>query len=130
MWSKRINSLQYAIGTLFNFGFAIYAGLPKASSAWWLCFVVLSAVLNHYFTVLSLSSLVESRTENINAKNNFKLFWYLILKTLFLASGFICLMIYSPDKVPQGLIIYIFQLIIFGLSIKNIGKFFKKGPPT
>jgi hypothetical protein len=127
-WSKRINSLKYVIGTLLNFGFAIYAGLPNYEKVWWLCFVVISAVLNHFFMVLSLNKLAESRIAKINAKGNFQLFIYLICKTMFLGAGFICLMVYSPDKVPQGLIIYIFQLIIFGLSIKNIGKFFKKGP--
>lgn len=128
MWSKRINSKQYAIGSVINAGFAIYAGLPNLWWAWWLVFVVISAVLNHFFTVKALGGLIEARATQTNAQSNVKLFLYLIFKTLFLAAGFICLMVFAPQKILQGLMIYIFQLIILGLSIKNIGKFFIKGP--
>jgi hypothetical protein len=129
-WARRINSKKYAFGTVVNLGFALYAGLPSHRSAWWLSFVVISAVLNHFFTVEALSKVAEVQTEEKKRGAGTRIFSYLILKTLFLAVGFICLMIFAPDKVLQGLMIYIFQLIIFGLSIKNIGKFFKKGSPT
>jgi hypothetical protein len=126
-WVKRINSKNYAFGTMVNVGFAIYAGLPDLVSSWWLVFVVLSAVLNHYFTVKALSGLIEK--QSANAKNGAKILFYMVFKMTFLISGFACLLVFARNKVLHGLIIYIFQLIILGLSIKNIGNFLKKGTP-
>lgn len=90
-------------------------------------YLVISAILNQYFTVKVLSRLVENKSVIDDKRSKLKLFLYLLFKMFFLASGFICLLVYARDKVLQGLTIYIFQLIILGLSIKNIGKFFKKG---
>lgn len=128
-WQKRISSKSYGFGTFINLAFAIYAGLPEPHLVVFLVYLVASAVLNHYFAVMALSRLVETRTEIDDAPKKIKLFMYLIFKTFFLASGFILLLVYAREKVLQGLLIYIFQLIILGLSIKNIGKFFKKGSP-
>ncbi len=125
-WKKKIDNKNYVFGTSINFAFALYAGLPQIKNAWWLCYLLISAVLNQFFTILSLSNMVERMTEGV-ASSKFRLMFYLIFKSVFLVSGFICLLIFIPDMVPQGLLIYIFQLIILGLSIKNIGNFFKKG---
>ena len=127
-WTKRIDSKKYGFGTIVNLSLAIYAGLPSKESAWWLSFVAISAVLNHYFTVRALSQLVETRLETGRPQGKGTLFISLILKTVFLASGFICLLVFNSDQVLQGLLIYIFQLIILALSIKNIGNFYNKGP--
>lgn len=124
-WARRINNRNYAVGTTINLAFAIYAGLPNYMSAWWLTFLILSAVLNHYFTVKALSGLVEQKASS--AAGGMKILFYMVFKMAFLIAGFACLLIFARDKVPHGLVIYIFQLIILGLSIKNIGKFFKKG---
>lgn len=126
-WSKRIDTKKYTFGTLVNLGFAIYAGLPSYKSAWWLSFVALSAMLNHFFTVKALSQLIENRIVETRQHSKVSLVMSLALKTVFLAAGFICLLVFSSDKVLQGLLIYIFQLIILALSIKNIGNFYKKG---
>lgn len=127
-WVTKIDNKKYLAGTFINLSFAVYAGLPSLAKAWWLSFVSLSAVLNHYFTVRALSQLIENRIETGHKHGKATLFMSLLLKTIFLASGFICLLVFCPDKVLQGLLIYIFQLIILALSIKNIGNFYKKGP--
>jgi hypothetical protein len=129
-WTKRINSRNYTLGTLINIGFALYAGYPSFVEAWWLSFVVISAVLNHYFTVKAFGTMIDNRINSNSSTRGSRLFFYFLFKTLFLAAGFICLMVFAGNKVLQGLLIYIFQLIILALSIKNIGKFIKKGSST
>jgi hypothetical protein len=124
-WTNRINTRNYAIGTFINLGFAIYAGLPGILSTIALVFVVVSAVLNHYFTVKALSGLITGLA--VSGRRGAKILFYMVFKMAFLVSGFAFLMLYAPNAVLQGLVVYIFQLIILGLSIKNIGKFFKKG---
>lgn len=126
-WEKKINSKKYAIGTFINLAFALYAGFPSLKVMWWLSYIVISTVLNHYFMVMALSKVVEQMTE-IGASKRSRLFYYLILKAVFLISGFVCLMVFIPNMVLHGLFIYIFQLIILGLSIKNIGNLFYRGP--
>lgn len=118
------------MASVANLAIANYGGYPNYSAMWWLTYVVLAAAGNHYFTVKALNSLIQSRLEGGDAPDNKKLMLYLLLKTVFLASAFLCLLIFSRDYVLQGLLVYIFQLIILFLSIKNIGKFFKKGSPS
>ncbi|HXH75083.1 MAG TPA: hypothetical protein VNJ08_08980 [Bacteriovoracaceae bacterium] len=125
-WSKKIKSSIYASGTIVNLGLAIYIGLPSNMDAWWLSFVIISAVLNHFFTIEALSMLVVKSVKE-QVTSTAKILFYLVFKTFFLASGFVCLLLFVPDKVLQGLMLYIFQLIILGLSIKNIGMLIKKG---
>lgn len=124
-WAKKINTHYYFFGTFINLGFAAYAGSPKILNIACLVFLVVSAVLNQYFTVKALSGLVDGG--NISGRRGAKILFYITFKMAFLISGFAVLMIYAPEKILQGLIVYIFQLIILGLSIKNIEKFFKKG---
>ncbi len=129
-WTKKISTKKYALGTIANLVLAIYVGLPNPATSWWLSFVIISAALNHYFTIKALGGLVETKAQSGSVVGGAKILFYVVFKTLFLVSGFACLLVYSPDKVLQGLLIYIFQLIILGLSIKNMEKFFKKGPHT
>jgi hypothetical protein len=124
-WAKKINTNYYFLGTAFNAGFAVYAGLPSIKNVACLVFVVTSALLNHYFTIKALSGLIEDGPST--GRRGAKIVFYMIFKMTFLISGFAFLMIYAQEKILQGLLVYIFQLIILGLSIKNIGKFFKKG---
>ncbi len=124
-WSKKINSKNYFIGTTINLGFAIYAGFPNLINVGCILFVVISAVLNHYFTIKALSGLIDGGAAT--GRRGAKILFYMVFKMAFLVSGFALLMLSAPSKILQGLIVYIFQLIILGLSIKNIEKFFKKG---
>jgi hypothetical protein len=124
-WSKKINSRNYFTGTAINLGFAIYAGVPNLVNIGCLLFVVISAVLNHYFTIKALSGLIDGGIAS--GRRGAKILFYMVFKMAFLISGFALLMLSAPSKILQGLIVYIFQLIILGLSIKNIEKFFKKG---
>lgn len=126
-WPERISSRNYFVGTVINLGFASYAGLPRIATTWWLCYLVLSAALNHFFTVEALNYLTETKIKHGMKTKTSKILFYLVFKGFFLLSGFAFLLLYARDKVLQGLFIYIFQLIILGLSIKNIGMFFKKG---
>jgi hypothetical protein len=127
-WQKKINSKSYLIGTAINVAFAVYFGLPELKDVLSLALMVLCSVGNHIFMVYALSSLIESQLYDGDAPNKKKLFGSIVGKTLFLVLGFVCLIKFSPNKVLQALSLYIFQLIILALSIKNIGKFFKKGP--
>jgi len=128
-WAKKISTRNYFIGTAINTCFAIYAGMPSYLYVGCLVFVVISAVLNHYFTVKALSGLIDNGETN-SGRRGAKILFYMVFKMAFLISGFALLMISAPTKILQGLIVYIFQLIILGLSIKNIEKFFKKGSPS
>jgi hypothetical protein len=127
-WQKKINSKSYFLGTAINLAFAMYSGQPSLKDVLSLVLMVLCAVGNHIFMVYALSSLIESQMYGSDAPDKKKLFGSIIGKIVILMIGFICLITFSPNKVLQALTLYIFQLIILTLSIKNIGKFFKKGP--
>lgn len=126
-WQKKINSKSYVTGTCINLAFALFFGLPELKDVLSLVLMVLCSVGNHIFMVYALNSLIDSQLYVGDAVNKKKLFGSIVGKTLFLVVGFVCLIKFSPNKVLQALSLYIFQLIILGLSIKNIGKFFKKG---
>ena len=126
-WQKKINNKSYLAGTAINLAFAVFFGLPALIDVASLVLMVFCSVGNHVFMVYAINALIESQLSGGNAVNKKKLFGSIVGKTLFLVLGFICLIKYSPGKVLQALSLYIFQLIILALSIKNIGKFFKKG---
>ena len=54
--------------------------------------------------------------------------FFLVMKIASLLLAFALLVTYARSLVPHGIILYIFQLIILGLSIKNIEHLIKKGP--
>lgn len=126
-WLKKINNKSYLAGTAINLAFAVFFGLPGLIDVVCLVLMVFCAVGNHVFMVYAINALIESQLTDGDAVNKKKLFGSIVGKTLFLVLGFICLIKYSPQNVLQALSLYIFQLIILALSIKNIGKFFKKG---
>ena len=95
----------------------------------WLCFVVLASIINHYATVMVFSRLIDSRLQGSDPVNKKKLAFYLFLKAGSLITAFICLVKFNRNMVLQGVALYIFQLIILSLSIKNIGQLLKKGSP-
>jgi hypothetical protein len=127
-WTERIDVKKYAIGTAINMGFALWSGWPSPLFCGWLIVLIVSIALNHYFTVRVFTQLVTNRARP--SASNKKLVVFLILKMLTLFAGFVCLLVFVRDKVLHGMLLYIFQLIILFLSIKNIGQFIKKGPPT
>ena len=92
-----------------------------------LLIMIITTVVSQYFNIRGLSQLIAGRVERKQRFSSAQMLGHFALKIFFLIIGLICLMIFTPDKVLQGLILYIFQLIILTLSIKNIGKFFKKG---
>lgn len=127
-WSKKIDKRKYAAGTLVNIAFAVFFSYPNWSGTFWLIVVVAASITNHYATVMVFTRLIESRLiSNDTEINRKKLVFYLFLKVASLIMAFICLVKFARNMVLQGLAIYIFQLIILCLSIKNIGSFFKKG---
>ncbi len=126
-WTERINNERYLLGSALNLTLALYLGLPSWASAWWLSYVVIASFLNHYFAVKVFNRLFESRVKGAPPAQNKRLILHLFFKVLFLISAFVCLMVFNRDQVLQGVGIYIFQLIILSLSIKNIGQLLKKG---
>jgi len=128
-WSKKINSKNYAIGSLANIVAAVIFGYPEIQSIIWLIVVQLGAVINHYSSVYVVGSLIEAQKTDINAPiNKKKLAFFLVLKIASLLVAFALLVSFARSLVPYGILIYIFQLIILGLSIKNIEHLIKKGP--
>jgi hypothetical protein len=128
-WSKKIKNKTYAIGTATNVVVAIIFGYPDVKSILWLLVVLLGAIINHYSSIYVVSGLFESqlsqRSKPVSKK---KLVLYLVLKVLSLFLAFGLLIAYARSMVIQGVVLYIFQLIILGLSIKNTEHFIKKGP--
>jgi hypothetical protein len=129
-WAKKINSKNYAMGTAANVVVAVIFGYPSLYSIMWLMAVLLGAIINHYSSVYVLSSLIESQIAARNAPiKKKKLIFFLVMKVVSLFLAFGLLITYARNMVLQGLALYIFQLIILGLSIKNIKHFIhKKGP--
>ncbi len=127
-WVKKIDSRKYVLGSSLNLGFAFYSGWPDLSNCLWLSYMVFGAALNHFFTIQVFSRLIESQISSGSSAKKGKLLFNILMKFFFLISAFICLMTFARHKVLQGLSIYIFQLIILFLSIKNIGLLIKKGP--
>ncbi len=128
-WAKKVNSKTYAIGTLANVAATAILGWPEIRSILWLLVVIFGAIVNHYSSVYVVGSLIEAQISDRDAPiNKRKLSFFLVLKIASLILAFALLVSYARHLVPQGIIIYIFQLIILGLSIKNIEHFLKKGP--
>lgn len=128
-WAIKINSKTYATGTAANVVVAVIFGWPETNSILWLLVVLFGAFINHYSSVYVLCSLIESQVSVRNAPvKKKKLIFFLATKILSLILAFALLVRYARNMVPQGLILYIFQLIILSLSIKNIKHLIKKGP--
>jgi predicted MFS family arabinose efflux permease len=117
------------MGTTANAVVAGIFGWPRIDSTLWLLVVLLGAMINHYSSVYVLCGLIESQMSDRNAPvKKKKLVFFLVTKIVSLVLAFALLVRYARNMVPQGLIIYIFQLIILSLSIKNIKHLIKKGP--
>ena len=127
-WTERIDAKKYALGTAINLAFALWSGWPSVVFCSWLVFLIITIALNHYFTIRVFTQLIAARSQP--KASNTKLGIFLALKMLTLFAGFVCLLVFVRDKVLHGMLLYIFQLIILFLSIKNIGQFIKKGPST
>lgn len=129
-WLEKIDNKKYIFGSLVNLGLSLYAGWPDAVVSWWLAYMVIGAALNHFFTIQVFGRLVESQKRTGSAATKTKLLFNLVFKVFFLLSAFLGLLLFARGKVLHGLVIYIFQLIILFLSIKNIGQLLKKGSPS
>ncbi|MFL5784442.1 MAG: hypothetical protein ACJ76H_07540 [Bacteriovoracaceae bacterium] len=128
-WSKKIKNKNYAIGTATNAVVAIIFGYPDVKSILWLLVVLLGAIINHYSTVYVVSALIESQLSQRGKKiSKKKLVFYFVLKVLSLFLAFGLLISFARPMVIHGVVLYIFQLIILGLSIKNTEHFIQKGP--
>ena len=128
-WAKKINSKTYAIGTAANVVVAIIFGWPEITNVVWLLVVLLGAVINHYSSVYVVGTLIETQLSDSNAPvNKKKMTFFLVMKIASLIVAFALLVNYARSLVPHGIMLYIFQLIILGLSIKNIEHLIKKGP--
>jgi uncharacterized membrane protein len=128
-WEKKINSKVYAAGVLGALGLATLGGWPEQRVILWLCVIVLATVINQWATVEILSKLVASQLQGAEPLNRKKMAWNFLLKIASLLGGFMGLLTYAREAIIWGLLLYIFMLIILGLSIKNIGQLIKKGSP-
>ncbi|MFA7613683.1 MAG: hypothetical protein WCY48_05550 [Candidatus Caldatribacteriota bacterium] len=126
-WAQRINSKIYVLGTVINLGFAWYFSGSELDVYGWLALLIVTIALSHFFNIRGMNRLIDQRVERKQSLGGSQMLGYFALKLVLLIIGLVCLMVFIPSKVPQGLILYIFQLIILALSIKNIGKYFKKG---
>src|SRR5688500_11042231 len=126
-WAKKIDNKKYVTGSVINLLIALFFTFPHPQNMFWLCFVVIASIVNHFATIMIFSSLFQSRLGGEGAVGKKKLAFYFFLKMASLITAFICLVSFARNMVLQGLAIYIFQLIILFLSIKNIGQLLKKG---
>ena len=127
-WAKKVDSKKYLAGSVINLGFAFYSGWPDLVACFCLAYMIIGAALNHFFTIQVFGRLVEDRINQSGDAQKGKLGLNIVLKIFFLLSAFLILLTFARQKILQGLIMYIFQLIILFLSIKNIGLLIKKGP--
>ncbi len=128
-WSKKINTKIYVIGSMVNLAIAAIFSYPDLTAILWLAGVQLGAIINHYSSVYVISSLIEAQmTDRAAPVDKKKLTFFLVLKIASLILAFALLVSYARNLVPKGIMLYIFQLIILGLSIKNIEHLIKKGP--
>lgn len=129
-WTEKIDNKKYVIGSLVNASFAIYAGRNNFVYAASLVYIIVASILNHVFMVLAFAKLIkvmkDEDTES-SGKRNRKIMFSLIAKVLVLISAFVVLLKYAEPMILHGMLCYVFQLIILGLSIKNMETFFKKG---
>lgn len=126
-WNAKINSKIYIAGVLANIALAWFFSGGEIDVFTSLLIMIITTVVSQYFNIRGMSQLIAGRVERKQSFSPAQMLGHFALKIFFLIIGLICLMVFTPDKVLQGLILYIFQLIILTLSIKNIGKFFKKG---
>jgi hypothetical protein len=121
--NQKINFQKYLLLTIGN----LLTGYAFSSENWqYLGIVVLFSAANQILLIKILDMVLNNNKES---KNKFKLIAYFILKSTLLGSAFYILVLYARDQVLLGVILYIFQLIILVLSIKNIASLFnKKGP--
>lgn len=128
-WAKKINTKIYASGTAANVLVAGIFGYPEVRNTLWLLVVLLGAVINHYSSIYVVGSLIQNQlSDSFAPVNKRKMAFYLVLKIASLLVAFALLVNFARPLVAHGIILYIFQLIILGLSIKNIAQFIKKGP--
>lgn len=126
-WTKKINNKIYLSGLIVNLAIAWYFADGFNKEFIWLTVMITCTACSHYFNIKGMGQIVAQRVERKQGLGGGQMLTHFALKLLLLIIGLVCLMVFIPHKVPQGLILYIFQLIILALSIKNIGKFFKKG---
>lgn len=126
-WAQKISSKIYLAGSVVNTGIAWFFSEGDLKIFGWLVLMLLTTMLSHYFNIQGMSKLIGLRVERKQGLSSVEMLSHFALKLILLIAGLVCLMIFIPTKVLAGLILYIFQLIILALSIKNIGKFYKKG---
>lgn len=126
-WTKKINNKIYLSGLIINLVIAYYFADGSPKNFIWLSVLVLSVAMSHYFNIKGMGQFIVQRVDKKQGLSSGQMLGHFALKLFLLIMGLVCLMVFIPAKVPQGLILYIFQLIILALSIKNIGKFYKKG---
>lgn len=126
-WSQKINNKIYLAGLVINTGLAWFFSEGNLAVFGWLMVMLVTTVLSQYFNIQGMSKLIGQRVERKHGLSTGEMLGHFALKLILLITGLICLMLFIPHKVLPGLILYIFQLIILALSIKNIGKFYKKG---
>lgn len=126
-WNAKINSKIYIVGVILNVCLAGFFSGGELDVFTSLMIMIITTVVSQYFNIRGMGQLIVARVERKQSFSSSQMLFHFALKMFFLILGLVCLMVFTPDKVLQGLILYIFQLIILALSIKNIGKFFKKG---
>ncbi len=126
-WAQKINNKIYFAGLALNIGVAWFFSDGDFRTFTWLMVMLLTTVFSHYFNIKGMLQLIGQRIQGKRTLGHWQMLGHFGLKLILLIIGLVCLMVFIPNKVLQGLILYIFQLIILVLSIKNIGKFYKKG---
>jgi hypothetical protein len=117
---ERINFLKYSFGTIINLGLVSFFWVHNTQDLIVYSVVLASSIINQYMLVKGLMlALSNPYTEQIEHKG-MKVTFYLLGKTIILASAFYYATSHDQSKVFFAVILYIFQLIILGLSIRKV----------
>jgi heme/copper-type cytochrome/quinol oxidase subunit 3 len=114
--NEKINSLKYLLATLVNVLIVAYFNRENHFEVKILVTLIVLTVLNQLMLISGVLVIISPK---MISKRGVKAFIYILGKTIILGFGFYLVMTYAPQKVLHSVFIYIFQLIILGLSIKK-----------
>mgnify|MGYP001627270981 CR=1 FL=1 len=129
-WSEKIDNKKYFLGTAASVAIGVFTVKARLFDSGLLLTVIAGSVLNQWLMFVILGKLLTrmgNDTSPLGMAEKLTLWIQVILKFSILGVIFYYLIQHARHVVPQGLILYTFQLIILILSIKNIGDFLNKG---
>ncbi len=114
---EKINIQKYLIGSTANYTLMLFLWVKNLNDALTFLALQVIVIINHYMLVKGISLTLD--VTNLHKKKGFKIALFIGGKTILLGIAFYVATYYDSKKIIYLLILYIFQLIILGLSIKK-----------